>query len=165
MKGVAVSREDENPLHGARKQRQRERAKPYAERAPSSVTETAWIYAERMTGPYPPATLRSGKWLIFVPVREVDQVWATIKAATEAGRLGGCAKVATAKPRATAKDPNARVICVYTYDGSDEADVRRVREVLRELGITRRIPYKADQDTLDGTYGVNGHTRIGKFYE
>ncbi|MEW6684459.1 MAG: putative phosphothreonine lyase domain-containing protein [Nitrospirota bacterium] len=152
-------------LHEAQKHRQRDLAKPYADQPPSTVTEVHWLYAERATGHYPAATPRSGKWLIFVPVREIDRVWAVIKAATEAGRLGDRSKVATAKPRVTAKDPNARVICVYTYDAADEGDVQRVREVLRELGVTWRIPYKTDQDTLDGKYRVNGDTRIGKYYE
>ncbi len=68
-------------------------------------------------------------------------------------------------PNPNARDPNMRVICVYTYDWMDEKDVRRVREELREIGIARKIPYKSDQDTLDGKYQVSGHTRISKYYE
>jgi hypothetical protein len=39
---------------------------------------------------------------------------------------------------------------VYTYDWQDEKDVRRVRQELRELGITQRIPYKSDEETRAG---------------
>jgi len=95
----------------------------------------------------------------------VDAVWATIKEATEAGRLGGSAKVATAKPNPYATDPNTKVICVYTYDWTDEADVRRIRVELRALGITQKIPYKADADTLRDKYRVTGHRRISKYFE
>lgn len=90
----------------------------------------------------------------------MDEVWAKIEKATEEGRLGGSAKVATAEAGA-----ETRVICVYTYDWADEKDVRRVRKELRKLGITRKIPYKADEDTLAGRYYARGHGRISKYYE
>ena len=153
------------PRHEAIKKRQRGLALPYANCKPSEVTDFPWIYARRKTGSYPPATPQSGKWLIFVPFAQVDGVWATIKTATEEGKLGEGAKVATAKPNPRAKDASAKVICVYTYDWTDEDDVRRIRQELRALGITQKIPYKADQDTFDGKYQVTGHTRISKYYE
>jgi hypothetical protein len=92
-------------------------------------------------------------------------VWQKIKAATEAGKLGDSAKVATAKPNQFAADPNKRVICVYTYDWTDVDDVRRVREELRKLGFVAKIAYKADEDTYAGRYEVHGHKRISKYYE
>ncbi len=49
-----------------------------------------------------------------------------------------------------------KVICVYTYDWTDEADVRRVRQELRALGITSKIPYKTDDDTNAGRYSSQG---------
>jgi hypothetical protein len=129
------------------------------------VTHLPWIYAERRAGTYPPATGRSGKWLIFIPVQQVDDAWAAIKTATEAGELGDGAKIATMYPNPLNKEPSKRVICVCTYDWTDEADVRRVRHVLRELGVNWKLPYKADRDTLDGKYRHRGHTRIRKYYE
>jgi len=92
-------------------------------------------------------------------------VWAKIKKATEEGKLGDSAKVATAKPNPNATNQATKVICVYTYDWTDEKDVKRVREELRILGITNKIPYKADEDTLSGKYRVRGDTRISKYYE
>jgi len=56
--------------------------------------------------------------------------------------------------------PEIRVICVYTYDWADEVDVRRIREELRRLGITWKIPYKADEDTIKGRYGKG----VSKYY-
>ncbi len=147
------------------KKRQREIAEPYDECRPSEVTDTYWIYAKRKTNDYPKASLRSGKWLVFVPVEQVDKVWSAIKRATEEGRLGDSSKAATARPSPNAQDPNLKVICVYTYDWTDVEDVRRVRQELRELGITRKIAYKTDQDTLSGKYRITGHTRISKYYE
>lgn len=118
---------------------------------PSEVTEDYWLHADRKTGTYPADTENRGKWLVFVPISQVDEVWAKIKLATEAGRLGSSAKVATARPNPNATNPDARVICVYTYDWTDEEDVRQVRKELRELGITSKIPYKATEDTYAGT--------------
>jgi len=129
---------------------------------PTKVTDRFWLHAERKRGKYPAHTERGGKWLIFVSSARVDEAWAKVKRATEDGLLGGSAKVATAKPNPHAKNPNNHVICVYTYDSSDEADAWRIREKLRELGFTTRIPYKLDADTAV-KYANEGHKRISKF--
>ena len=147
------------------KAKQRKISSPYSNAKPSEVTDIYWIYATRKKGKYPKPTPRSGKWLIFVSLKNVDEVWAKIKKAVEEGKLGDSAKVATAKPNPLATDPNTKVICVYTYDYTDEKDVKRIREELRKLGITNKIPYKADEDTLSGKYRITGHKRISKYYE
>ena len=132
---------------------------------PSQVTDRFWLYARRQKGEYPESTERSGKWLLFIPNEQVDEVWKSIKQAVEEGQLGGAAKVATAKPNSLAKDPNLKVICVYTYDWTDEQDVRRVRQELRRLGFIQKLSYKADEDTLAGRYEHTGHGRISKYRE
>jgi hypothetical protein len=132
---------------------------------PSEVTAAFWLYAERKTGTYPAATENNGKWLVFALVSQIDEVWAKIKLATEEGRLGCSAKVATARPNPNATNPDSKVICVYTYDWTDEEDVKRIRQELRQLGITSKIPYKADADTYAEKYAVRGHRRISKYYE
>jgi hypothetical protein len=151
--------------HESLKNLQRELSLPYSDARPSEVTDPYWIYAQREKGRYPKPSRRSGKWLVFVDAKNIDEVWAKIKKATEAGRLGGSAKVATARPNPNATNPNTKVICVYTYDWTDQEDIRRVREELRKLGITDKTPYKADGDTLSGKYRVRGNTRISKYYE
>jgi len=151
--------------HESIKAKQREISMPYSDAKPSEVTDIYWIYAMRKKGKYPKATRRSGKWLIFVDPKNVDEVWANIKKATEEGKLGNSAKVATSKPNPLAGKSEAKVICVYTYDWTDERDARRVREELRKLGITNKIPYKADEDTLSAKYRITGHRRISKYYE
>jgi Basophilic leukemia-expressed protein Bles03 len=138
---------------------------PPSERKPSQVTDVYWLFAERKKGKYPPPTVRSGKWLIFIGADEVDEVWARVKEAAEEGRLGGKAKVATARPNPLSRTPDRRVICVYTYDYEDVEDVRRVRQELGRLGIIERIPYKTDEDTLAGRYRVKGHRGIAKYNE
>lgn len=132
---------------------------------PSQITNVYWLYAKRRKGRYPEPTRRAGKWLIFVPLSSLDDVWSTIKRATEEGKLGGLSKVGTARPNPNSTNPNSRVICVYTYDWKDLKDVRGVRGELRKLGITAKIPYKSDEDTLTGKYRITGHTHISKYYE
>ena len=131
-----------------------------ADAKPSEVTDVYWIYAERKKGDYPAPTPRSGKWLIFLDNRDVDEAWAKIKKAAEDGKLGGGARVATSKPSPLGK-PSKRCICVYTYDWTDKEDVKRVREELRKLSITNKIPYKSDEDTPE----VPGHVKISEYYE
>lgn len=129
---------------------------------PSVNTETFYIHATRRAGSYPRKTEDSGKWLIFVPVLAVDEVWGRIRQATENGDLGGASKVATAKPNALTLHNNKRVICIYTYDCRDEADVMRVRAELRKLGINESISYKPDKATRAWAYSRDG-TRVGKY--
>lgn len=131
---------------------------------PSQVTDEYWLFAERNQGTYPSHSKNGGKWLIFVPVERVDQMWLKIKSATEAGKLGEMSKVATAKDNPNAINSSIKVICVYTYDWVDEKDVMRIREELRQLGVTRKIPYKADEDTESGKYANQGKKRISKYY-
>jgi hypothetical protein len=132
---------------------------------PSQITDVYWVGAERKVGEYPDDTERSGKWMIFVSVADVDEVWAKIKDATEQGLLGSSAKVATARPNPLARDPKKRVICVYTYDSDDVEDVRRVRGKLRELGIVAKIGYKEDAATLAGIYANRGQKPVSKYWE
>ena len=128
------------------------------------MKEVYWLYADNATGNYPKSTPRSGKWLLFVRKAELDAAWKRIKQATEAGRLGGDAKVSTAKPNPNAVDPTRGVICVYTYDSEDEDDVMRVREELRGLGFVNKIPYKTDEATLSGKYRNRGGRNISRYY-
>lgn len=114
---------------------------------PSIETERFWIYADRETGNYPRQTKNSGKWLIFVSVEMIDSLWEKIKKATQKGLLGETSKVSTAKKKPNVTDINTRVICVFTYDYTDKKDVFRIREGLRQIGITQKIPYKTDQLT------------------
>ena len=42
------------------------------------------------------------------------------------------------------------VICVYTPDWQNVAEVRGVRDVLRKVGFSERLGYKRDIDTIAG---------------
>jgi hypothetical protein len=142
----------------------KEKRSPRPPRTPSQVLDKYWVSANsRKQGVR--FTERSGKWLIFVPVTELDDAWSKVKQATRAGLLSNFSKAATGLPNPNAIDPTLKVICVYTYDAADREDVLRVRQALRDLGFDRPIPYKTDWATLDGRYRVKGDERISLYFE
>jgi hypothetical protein len=129
---------------------------------PSEETTPFFLWAFARGIRYPAPTKRSGKWLLFVPKADVDEVWPRLREALDTGRLGACAKVSTARPNLNSPDPKRHVICVYTYDSKDIKDKNRVLASLRELGFKGSIPYKTDEDTRAGHYKVRGHRKISK---
>ena len=104
------------------------------ETVPSAVSAVYWIESKPLS-PVPPPTPHAGEWVIGTTLAEVDALWNTIKAATEAGQLGYKSKVSTAPAKGQA-NPAARVIVVRTRDANDAADVARVEAMLKALGIT-----------------------------
>lgn len=130
---------------------------------PSEATDTYWLLARPSPGTQRPPTPNSDKWLVFISHKSVDEVWAKIASATAAGHLGYLSKVSTAKPKSSGKPPSSRVICVYTHDWTDELDVWRVRQALRDLGITETISYKSDDDTRDGISARDRPAGVAKY--
>lgn len=85
--------------------------------------------------------------MLFCSAQEVNDVWATVAHATAANELGIAAKVA---PKPLDGDSRReRLVCIYTADFKDKADVGRVLQKLRELKLvenrTRAIYYKPGQ--------------------
>ncbi|KAH8127361.1 DUF1917-domain-containing protein [Trichoderma asperelloides] len=98
------------------------------------------------------AKVRTGKWLLFCPVSEVNEMWEIVAKATANNELGIASKVA---PRSPLEDPRKdRILCIYTADFRDKADVGRVLQKLRELKLVesrgRPIYYKPDAFTYIG---------------
>lgn len=82
--------------------------------------------------------------MLFCTPAEVNDVWEIVAKATARNELGIAAKVA---PRPAEEDSRKdRLICVYTTDFADKADVGRVLQKLRELRLVeargRPIYYK-----------------------
>jgi len=91
-----------------------------------------------------------GKWLLFENKERIDELWRIVSSETIKGQLGVSAKVSTFLNPNTTK---SYMICVYTADYTNLDDVNQVRQQLRELGITQKIPYKTDSATIKGIYG------------
>jgi hypothetical protein len=123
--------------------------------SPSKNTTEYWIYADGLgEGCYQEGQTYVGKWLISVRRGSVDEVWGRVRQATEVGQLGIAAKVSTSRPSAYKSQDH--VICVYTHDFRDKANVGEVLKRLREIGITGKLYYKSDQATLTGVYTTEG---------
>jgi hypothetical protein len=100
--------------------------------------------------------------MLFPPASQVDEVWAAIAHATANNELGIAAKVELAAPAAGSvfvkdeddednddklsasqqqpadpRNDRARLICVYTSDFANVADVGRVLHGLRDLGLVQ----------------------------
>lgn len=127
-----------------------------AERLPSEVTDVPWLFERSKGNSYPAHTERGGKWMVFVPMTAIDDTWSLIAMAVRTGALGSSAKTSTRMPNPNARSHVDGVICVYTYDGDDVQDVMRIREVLRALGVTWKIGWKADATTRAGLYTGSG---------
>ena len=93
----------------------------------------------------------SGKWMLFPSPEQVNRCWSLVAHGTANGELGFAAKVAT-----DSGSEAARLICIYTEDFGDKADVKRVLERLLGMGLVNRngaitegwaIYYKADAYT------------------
>ncbi len=140
-------------------------AAPAHQPQPSVYDREPWIFTEGKPDGYPPMNERSGKWLIFASVAEMDALWSVIRQATENGLLGCGSKVSTAYVNPHAQSTTERVICVYTYDWTDTNDVMRIRAELRRLGVVKTIPYKSNEDTRAGQYAKDGAKDYMKYWE
>lgn len=129
-------------------------------RLPSKTTDSYWIFAlnEKYKFKKEKSERASGKWLIFEYIDKVDDLWETIKKATEEGLLGPSSKSSTAKINPNAKDNETLVICVFTEDFNDKEDVKRIEQNLRNLGIQNTFIYKLDKDV--GKYSKDGFTNL-----
>lgn len=108
------------------------------------------IYAVRQVGEYPDTTIHSGKWMIFPHTTNVNEAWQRVKQATESGMLGNYSKVTKSGKN------NEHLICVYTYNHTDETDRKRIRQALSEIGFNQKLYYKADETTMQGLYSKQG---------
>ena len=106
---------------------------------------------------------QTGKWMMFPSPDNVNSAWSKVAKATANNELGLAAKVAAVDPN-EANANKARLICVYTEDFGDKADVKRVCEKLLALGLVNRsgamgngdrIYYKADAYTYLDIMGGN----------
>lgn len=123
---------------------------------PSKTKRIYWITQDAPGAPTDAATSeKGGKWLVFVENDQADGFWKKIRTATAGSELGLSAKVSTAKPNPDSRD-NRSVIYVFTGNWEDEDDVMAVRERLKDLGVTWRIGYKRNIETLQGMYSDGG---------
>ncbi len=129
---------------------------------PSRTRDRYWIDVEKPNAQW---SDNPGKWLLFIPTTRIDASWRIIRSETILGTLGVAAKVATAMKSPLSANQRVKLICVYTFNAADLNDVRRVRQRLRELGFTKKLPYKTDAATQAGIYTSQGDTKVSMLYE
>ncbi|PWR71934.1 putative phosphothreonine lyase domain-containing protein [Methanospirillum lacunae] len=123
---------------------------------PTKTIQSYWIIQDAPdTDPHATEDDKAGKWLIFVPPDQVDDIWKKIRDLTWQNELGISAKVSTSKRNPDSRDYR-KVMYVYTADWENEEEVMRVREKLRSIGIADRIGYKRNIETFKGEYASKG---------
>jgi hypothetical protein len=132
---------------------------------PSKIKSKLWVYANNGNISYPPSTVRNGKWCLFVNNKDHDEWWGKIRNRFLNGRLGDQIKTSTGIRLSKKPYKNKAVIIVYTYDYEDKEDVMRIRNELREIGVTWKISYKSDKSTNAGKYYSKCGDRVSIYYE
>ncbi|KKA28005.1 hypothetical protein TD95_004846 [Thielaviopsis punctulata] len=96
--------------------------------------------------------MHSGKWMLVIDRKLIDQVWKSIVQATLNNTLGVAAKVQPANNPDKGPPRKEHLISVYTRDYTDTGDVKRVLLRLKELNLltARPIYYKPDIFTYVG---------------
>lgn len=105
-----------------------------------------------------------GKWMLFPKSDDLPRAWRLVAEATADGKLGPTSKVGTYEPENITK---GTLICVYTYDFSDIADVKRILCTLFDLSIVKggmRIYYKCDAYTYLNISSENGYKLRASLY-
>lgn len=96
----------------------------------------------------------TGKWIIWLEKKEVDEKWGSIAKSILDGKLSSfSAKISTNGHPSTSS--GEYLVCVYTLDYSEMQEVMKVREELKNLGFTSALCYKADIYTYLKIYGKN----------
>jgi hypothetical protein len=101
---------------------------------------------------------RSGKWLIYPTCGKAVRVWRAIAGAVRDRDLWD-AKISVTQAKVL---EGRHIVCVYTSDFCNVADVRGAAIKLVQIGAIdeRTIYYKPDAMTLDGVYSDTGAASI-----
>ncbi len=94
--------------------------------------------------------------MIYLDETQLPTLWPAILTAVEAGRLGPSASIA---PSGAPSGDTERVVCVYTRDFRDVADVTRVLEALVEMRVVRR------EGTVGVPYKIEAYERLGIWWD
>jgi hypothetical protein len=102
---------------------------------------------------------RPGKWMLFPRCGQAVTAWRIVAQAGHAGHIW----LAKISPRATR---GRHLICIYTPDFTDRADVETVVQRLDNLGLVERVVYyKPDIFTYAGIYNRTRSSNRASVYE
>ena len=125
---------------------------------PHAKAQAGWVWS-RQNPPLNFDTNRSGKWMLFPRCAGAVAAWHIVAQAGADGQIW-LAKIA---PRASR---GSHLICVYTPDFTDQADVETVALRLADLGLVERsMYYKPDIFTYAGIYNRTRASGRASVYE
>lgn len=116
---------------------------------PTGIIDRLWVYAE---SPIVNNDDIYGSWVINLSSGEVNGWWDVIKKRTEEGSLGYTAKCSTKRNISPKYKISEYEVHVYT----EQQNIGEIREKIRDLGVTWRIPYRTHEATT-----FNTRTRYG----
>lgn len=88
----------------------------------------------------------TGKWMLFLNSDEVDKCWELVVNGISKDKLSA----SSAKVAPSGHPYGCHLMCIYTSDFSNESDVMKVRQELKDLGFKSELDYKADMYTYIG---------------
>jgi hypothetical protein len=118
---------------------------------PSQVLDRNWVTSSHYFSWC--SSYWSGKWIIFLPLAELDEAYQKVWEAFHNDKFGPMIKCSTGVKNDRQVDCKEAMIVIYTNDFNDAVDLRRVLKDIRELGFSSKIFYKRDHETFKGIYG------------
>jgi len=89
--------------------------------------------------------------MVFVSSAHADDLWPRVRIDLKSGELAlsaTAAKMSLPNPR----KPDHHVLIIYTSDFNDRHVVGNCLSAIRGLGVTGKLYYKTDQQTVMGVY-------------
>jgi len=127
-------------------------------RTPHVVAEAGWVWS-RQNPPIDSDVNRPGKWMLFPRCAQAVTAWRIVAQAGYDGQIWQ-AKISPSATR------GSHLICVYTPDFTDQADVETVAQRLDRLGLVERaVYYKPDVFTYAGVYNRSRSANRASVYE
>jgi len=125
---------------------------------PQVTAQDGWVWS-RQNAPVSIDQNRPGKWMLFPRCGQAVEAWRIVAQAGHDGQIW----LAKISPRATR---GRHLICVYTPDFTDRADVETVVRRLDNLGLVERmVYYKPDIFTYAGIYNRTRSSDRASVYE
>jgi hypothetical protein len=125
---------------------------------PHVTAQAGWVWS-RQNAPVSSDENRCGKWMLFPRCAQAVSAWRIVAQAGHDGQIW----LAKISPRATR---GRHLICVYTADFTDQADVETVVRRLDAFGLVERtVYYKPDIFTAARIYNRTRSANRASIYE
>lgn len=132
---------------------------------PTQTNDRYWIiyFNEKRTHDIGLKNDESGKWLIFEKPNKIDELWIKIKKFCDNydKRIDVKCSTLYSYNNSPTRCSDDYVICVYCH----KSNCMKIREKLREIGLTHKLPFKLNSTTRQNKYSFNTNERVSTYYE